>query len=160
MWGKRLSRTDNTSSLLWGSTDYLSNAIFLFSSMAGWPASAWKSGCNSLEDSKGKNRVCPEPSAKIIMTDIKAPYVCSCLPVFQVLALPDLVERPGRLHGCWHCRAGAHQHGTVDVGCHHQDAEEDGPDDGPLQTQIISSACHCQACQIRMPAPYTQTKNY
>lgn len=79
-----------------------------------------------------------------------------CLHVLQVLALPHLVERPGRLHRRWHCRAGAHQHGTVDVGCHHQDAEEDGPYDCPLQTQIVSSTCHCQTCQIWMSTPDAQ----
>lgn len=39
---------------------------------------------------------------------------------------------PAGLHGGLDSGAGAHQHGTVDVGRNHQDAEEDGPDDGAL----------------------------
>lgn len=64
--------------------------------------------------------------------------VCRCLRC----CLPDGVERPGRLNRRGHSRAGAHQHGTVDVGCHHQDAKQNRPNDGPLQTQIVRSACH------------------
>lgn len=58
-------------------------------------------------------------------------------------SLPHGVDRPARLHRCRRCGAGAHQHGAVDVGCNYQDAEEDGPDDGALQTQIVRAACHC-----------------
>lgn len=58
-------------------------------------------------------------------------------------SLPHGVDRPARLHRCRRCRAGAHQHGAVDVGRNYQDAEEDGPDDGALQTQIVRAACHC-----------------
>lgn len=74
----------------------------------------------------------------------------------RTVSSPDGVERPAGLHRRLNCRAGAHQHGTVDVGCNYQDAEEDGPDDGALQTQIVSSACHRQTCQIRVSTPETQ----
>lgn len=55
---------------------------------------------------------------------------------------PDGVQRPARLHRRGRRRARAHQHGTVNVGCHHQDAEEDRSNDGSLYTQIVCSACY------------------
>lgn len=61
-------------------------------------------------------------------------FVISSMKAAQIWAVPDLVERPGGVHRGRRCRAGAHQHGTVDVGCNYQDAQEDGPDDGALQT--------------------------
>lgn len=66
---------------------------------------------------------------------------------------PERVERPAGLHGGGGGRAGAHQHGAVDVGCNHQDAEQNRPDDGALQTQVIRTACHGQARQVRVTPP-------
>lgn len=77
------------------------------------------------------------------------------LNVFQIFSSPDGVNWPVGLHRCWHRRAGAHQHGTVDVSCNYQDAEEDWTNDGALQTQIVGTPCHCQACQIWVSTPET-----
>lgn len=68
---------------------------------------------------------------------------------------PEWVERPAGLHGGGGGRAGAHQHGAVDVGRDHQDAEQNRPDDGALQTQVIRSACHGQTRQVRVTPPGT-----
>lgn len=68
---------------------------------------------------------------------------------------PERVDWPAGLHGCGGGRAGAHQHGAVDIGRDHQDAEENGPDDGALQTQVIRAARHSQARQVWVTSPGT-----
>ena len=83
----------------------------------------------------------------------------SSLERFGAVSSPDGMGRPAGLHRCrrWRRQAGAHQHGAVDVGCNHQDAEQDGPDDGALQPQIVRSARHRQTRQVRVSTAETRT---
>lgn len=62
------------------------------------------------------------------------------------------MRRPAGLNRRRRSRVGAHQHGAVDVRRHHQDAKEDGSNDGALKTQIIGSARHRQTRQVRVSA--------
>lgn len=71
---------------------------------------------------------------------------------------PHGMDGPVGLHRRLDGGAGAHQHGAVDVGRHHQDAQQDGPDDGALETQIVGAARHRQAGQVRVSTPETHTR--
>lgn len=72
---------------------------------------------------------------------------------------PHGMDGPVGLHRRLNCRTGAHQHGAVDVGRHHQDAQQDGPDDGALKTQIVGAAGHRQAGQVRVSAPERRNRD-
>lgn len=76
----------------------------------------------------------------IISSDVD---VCVCVPHW--------VCGPTGLNWCRQCRAWTHQHGAIDVCCHHQDAEEDGPNDRPLQAKIVCPTCNRKACEVWMP---------
>ena len=79
--------------------------------------------------------------------------VCACARACVRLTVPARPERPGGLHGSGQGGAGAGQHSAVDVCRHHQDAQQDGPDDGALQAQVVGPAGHRQASQVGVPAP-------
>lgn len=74
------------------------------------------------------------------------------------LSSPHGMDRPVGLHRRLDGGAGAHQHGTVDVGRHHQDAQQDGPDDGALETQVVGATCHRQAREVRVSTPEAHTR--
>lgn len=65
---------------------------------------------------------------------------------------PLSLRRPWGLVWRGHRVRGTHEHGTVDIGSNHKDAEQDGPDDGSLQAEVVRAASHGQACQVRMAA--------
>ena len=76
--------------------------------------------------------------------------VCACVCVCKcTLCLCSSHDSPVLL--CF--RGDAGQHGAVDISRHHQDAQQDRPDDGPLQAQVVGPAGHRQARQVGVPAP-------
>lgn len=80
--------------------------------------------------------------------------------VWACVCVPHGVCGPVWLDWCGECRAGTHQHGAVDVCCHHQDAEENGANYRPLQAKIVRSTCDRQACEVRMAAPDKKNKHF